>query len=523
MATYYGVNAGGNWSAGATWSTVSAKDATRVGGAVQPTATDTVVLDDYSGNVTVDTTTCICSTLDMTGYMVSLAFTAGKRLVVIGNCTLAGTTGTGTLCLGDSTNSTCALNVGGVTFSGKIEMSGTGIKTLYSDWIVTGVVQAVGANHVVIQASSGTFTISSAGGFWVSQSPSLVGFTGGNLSIKFRITGGSIGNSGGGAAPIGHPLIIAGNVTIANAWFFYTGGKITYESGTFSGGGGIIIDSACTFECSGVTFGPEFRIYHSGPHTLTQDLNVSGLFYPFTGSGAHMFNTSNASKLNLSGGLNLNMSMGGTATIVLSGGTWSGTGALSSNLRLAGNVTINSVTVGSTATITYTSGTLAGNKNITLTAGANVTFNTANMAWGTIANAGSSTITLAANLVASALTPSTGFSLTVVPAGYSVTLTTLTLTGGSTLLSAASYSLYATAVWVNGNTAGPAVITNSSGTVTLNNAGGSSNHMNYAALTNVASATATLYNWQGTCTACTNILAVTETDIGGGGVSTCIY
>jgi hypothetical protein len=44
--TKYAVNAGGNWSADATWSTVATKDASRVADTVKPTAEDTVILDD---------------------------------------------------------------------------------------------------------------------------------------------------------------------------------------------------------------------------------------------------------------------------------------------------------------------------------------------------------------------------------------------------------------------------------------------------------------------------------------------
>ena len=51
--TKYAVNAGGNWTNNTTWSTVATKDASRVADTVAPTAEDDVILDDYSGAVTI--------------------------------------------------------------------------------------------------------------------------------------------------------------------------------------------------------------------------------------------------------------------------------------------------------------------------------------------------------------------------------------------------------------------------------------------------------------------------------------
>jgi hypothetical protein len=53
MVAYWAVNSGGNWSVGSTWSTISAKDASRVGGSVVPSSTSDCVIDDYSGNVNI--------------------------------------------------------------------------------------------------------------------------------------------------------------------------------------------------------------------------------------------------------------------------------------------------------------------------------------------------------------------------------------------------------------------------------------------------------------------------------------
>lgn len=91
MATYYGINAGGNAQTAGTWSTIATKDATRVGGAVVPTASDDIILDDYSGNITVGAT-CVAKTLNCTvngNYAGVLTFNA--RYTISGSITFSPT------------------------------------------------------------------------------------------------------------------------------------------------------------------------------------------------------------------------------------------------------------------------------------------------------------------------------------------------------------------------------------------------------------------------------------------------
>lgn len=72
MATIVAAAAGGNWSAGATW----------VGG-VAPTAADDAVLNATSGNVTIDTAaTCVCRSLNCTGYTGTLTHAASRTLTI---------------------------------------------------------------------------------------------------------------------------------------------------------------------------------------------------------------------------------------------------------------------------------------------------------------------------------------------------------------------------------------------------------------------------------------------------------
>jgi cytoskeletal protein CcmA (bactofilin family) len=129
--TYYGVNAGGNWNTAATWSTISAKDATRVGGAVVPTASDDCIPDDYSGLVVVNATTCVCKTLNCTDNTAGMTFTASQQLSVSGSVTFDNTmganlTGTGTLRIAAAGT----LTMDGLTFPGNINFSSTATITV---------------------------------------------------------------------------------------------------------------------------------------------------------------------------------------------------------------------------------------------------------------------------------------------------------------------------------------------------------------------------------------------------------
>jgi hypothetical protein len=83
MATKYAVNAGGNWNDTNTWSSVAAKDASRVGGAGVPAAGDDVVLDDYSGSVAVNADTAEIKSFVMTGYTSTLS--GSSRITVRGS------------------------------------------------------------------------------------------------------------------------------------------------------------------------------------------------------------------------------------------------------------------------------------------------------------------------------------------------------------------------------------------------------------------------------------------------------
>jgi hypothetical protein len=140
MATYYGVNAGGNWNAAATWSTTATKDVTRTGGAGVPTSADTCILDDYSGSVTVNAPNCACKILDCVlngNYTATLTFAANQTLSVYGNLTFSAAmtlADTGLLQMAASGTWTSA----GLTFPGDVRLYTGPTCTLGDAWTIAG-------------------------------------------------------------------------------------------------------------------------------------------------------------------------------------------------------------------------------------------------------------------------------------------------------------------------------------------------------------------------------------------------
>ena len=170
MATYYGVKGSSNWNSG-NWSTTATKDATRTGSGVTPTASDDCILDDWSsdgGGVTwtINATTCVCKTLNCTGYAGVLAFATG-RLSASGSVTFDNThtiTSTGTA--GELRFSAAGtLTLDGLTFPGSIVYSTGGTFPLAGTTDITGTLTLGGsvAFSGAYDITCGTLVLSSVG------------------------------------------------------------------------------------------------------------------------------------------------------------------------------------------------------------------------------------------------------------------------------------------------------------------------------------------------------------------------
>lgn len=145
-ATYYGVHDGGTYATGATWSTVATKSTDRVPNGATPTASDDLILDDYSGNITMGASGAAKSLNCTSNGNYAGTFAMGSRtLTVSGNVTLSPS-----MTLTGAT-STLAMNLnGGVLTSNGIHIPNS-LSTVY------GIGMVLGSDLIV----DGTITLSS--------------------------------------------------------------------------------------------------------------------------------------------------------------------------------------------------------------------------------------------------------------------------------------------------------------------------------------------------------------------------
>ena len=305
--TYYAIHTGGTWSTAGTWSTISAKDATRVGGAVVPGTSDTCVLDDYSGNVT-NSSGAAVATLDMTAYTntltmnSSITLTAGATLqgnyagssgnitVQGGGVTLAGSNTSTSAVILNVTTASQTLTSGGNTWSGKLTLSpGTNnIITLVGNWVNTGIVTFNSSGLAVNKTTAETLTCQngltiSTGSMAASTLAGII-ITGGTWSGSYNIT---------------TPLTInpsVSNVTISGAVVF-GGSQFTYTPSTYvvvTTSSNFEVASNCNFNSAGIVFN-NFTFYAlvyntSIAITLQSDLTITGILnYSSSGGATHAF------------------------------------------------------------------------------------------------------------------------------------------------------------------------------------------------------------------------------------------
>jgi len=149
MATKYAITGGGTW-AGNTWNTASNQS---VSNTTKPTASDTAVLDQYSGNVTLSASEA-AGVLTMTGYTNTLTIASSRTLALSANThTLGGSI------VGDGTGFISLVTTGGTLHGGtatvvdvKLRLNGTA-QTVNTNGMVWG--------EVIISASQ-TLTLTSA-------------------------------------------------------------------------------------------------------------------------------------------------------------------------------------------------------------------------------------------------------------------------------------------------------------------------------------------------------------------------
>jgi hypothetical protein len=526
--TYYAV-ATGNWNGTSTWSLSS-------GGATQssfPVAGDTAVFDSNTGSHTVTlTANAAAATLNMTGNTTGtltlgnfqLTITAGATLqgdiegtgtsgiiqVQGGGVTLAATPTTSSLPILKMTTAGQTMTSGGFTWPGSLQWDFAGTFTLSGSWITSGLTTYTLAS-VVNHTTSDTYT--------------------GNGGLTLTVSSGN-----------------------GNAELIFNGGTLAFGANNLQSTGLIEVGGAMTSSSGGIVCAGGFTLLNTPTGTIptisfiaSQTITSGGYTWP----GATKFNTAtqtdtlvgnwiNASTFTIAIATTINEttnetftaqtgmtftsgSLAGTATIILTGGTWSGNLLVSNNLTLNGNVTVAGSLQYQTGILTYTSGTITNSASLLQIQGS-ATLNT--NGWTiphlNILNA-TTTVTLNSNLQTSVLELS-GNNITF--AG-SYNITTATFYG---IVSTASKSF----TFVSGQTLSVTSVLNISSNdvaaVTINSTTPSSSfNFNYTGTSsncivvgtiftdvNASGSAQAIYNYGGsTLTRTSNIINVTQQNIGG--------
>ena len=227
MATRTIANGGGNWSSNGTWVEGSA-----------PTSADDVVATASSGNVTIDTSGCVCRSADFTSYVGTLTHSSGAVLTI-----------------GDGSGGSLTL-VSGMTYAPTSTRSIVFASTTTGNTVTTG------------GKTLGKVTFSGSGGGWTLQDnltmSGALALTAGTLNTNAKtISCQSFASSGSTARTLtatnstitctqatGAPWSITGtNVTLTMTGSTinvtgstspsFTGGAYAYENVNITGGGSI--------------------------------------------------------------------------------------------------------------------------------------------------------------------------------------------------------------------------------------------------------------------------------------------
>ena len=200
--TKYARSVGGNWSSDVTWSSTP----NGIADTLAPTAFDDVIFNASSGNVTVNTTTSVTKTLNMTGSAGTLTITNAMKLSVSGSVTLAagkfvagGDTAelailaTGTLITAGNTLGALTFNGSGQTFTvgDAITTRTSSIVTLNMGTLITGAfTHTWGAFNTCVTNSRGldisnsTINLVASGGYWYACNNAISPFAATNSTSR---------------------------------------------------------------------------------------------------------------------------------------------------------------------------------------------------------------------------------------------------------------------------------------------------------------------------------------------------
>jgi hypothetical protein len=396
-----------------------------------PGAADSVTFDNNSNSPsTISAIITILSFTNTTGFTNTI--TTNAILSIAGSVTTAtGINWAGTAAWNITAAST--FTSGGVTFVPPLTTTNSILLTLSGALSVSGLF-----THVTGNLSLTGSNVTLSGGLTVNNAiiPQQVNIT---------LTGGTwSGAAGIGAAGTTGTMSLAGNVVVSGSVGFATGG-LQYTSGNITTAGStLVITGATIFNTAGMTWSNINFAASAIASTLISNLACSNVL---EWSATTAVNHTTAETITTSGGIStVSSSAGiGSATVIVTGGTWSSTGgafAFRNPLTLNGNIVVSGGVDYASGTLTYQSGTIT-TAGSTLTVNAASTLNTAGIIWNNVAFTAAATYTLQSNLTcnglltlgsaAAALVFSGTYSM-IANGGVTFASTTAPTTGASTTL-----------------------------------------------------------------------------------------
>lgn len=332
-----------NWGTATNWSL----------GAV-PTASDgnPATFNAASPACTVDTSARVCNGLDFRGTGVTdyaNTITMSQQITCSGSVTLSPTmtiADAGTLIVNTASTLTSATK----TWPNSLTLNGAVTHTLADDWDVDGTLSLGTTSQTTTIA--GAFTLTVAGGLTWPGSGSVVT---GAASIVLNGTGTITGGASSATLKLNLTINTAGTITFAASSHSYSTGTLTYTAGTVvtTGSTLLILAANTTLAVNGITWN-NVTLQGAFTHTLSENINVSGLLQLGAGTSATVIN---GSTINASAGVRLGGSsatVSGTTVINVNGtGTLDGpsltTGVINNPITInvpGGTVTV--ATVGDT-------------------------------------------------------------------------------------------------------------------------------------------------------------------------------
>jgi fibronectin-binding autotransporter adhesin len=378
MATRTISVAGGNFNSTSAWDE-----------GVVPVAGDAVVAraGGNSGNLTVNVPSASAS-LILTNYSGTLTFdstlTTTSTVTFVAACTIAGTAGT-LACTAAAT-----LTSGGKTLTCALTLTGSVTYTLGDNWTVNGLVTlgsttsttSINSNQITCNGGlhhagttatvAGTAKVVIAGGTWDSSSSGRLLMDvdlAGNVTVSGAVgwgtTGKTLARVSGTITTAGSTLTVASASTFATAGMTWANvtltGSVTYTfSSTFDWSGSLTTPAGCTFSGAGALSGTgswtpagSVTINNTGGLTTTGTLTLPNAALTFAGSAGWTVGTLTTATLSAS--RTHTLTFGNTYRVTTALGNVGATATVRQALvsSSAGNKVVFTVDVGATLTLSY--------------------------------------------------------------------------------------------------------------------------------------------------------------------------